>query len=75
MASLSLFHLPDPFPPIEEQLRIVDCLNRLFGKVDEYEKIEQQLTVLKNKFPSDMREAILQSALQGKLTELYLRLS
>lgn len=58
-----------PFPPIEEQLRIVDCLNRLFGKVDEYEKIEQQLTVLKNKFPSDMREAILQSALQGKLTE------
>ncbi len=58
-----------PFPPIEEQLRIVDCLDMLFCKVDEYEKIEQQLTVLKNKFPSDMREAILQSALQGKLTE------
>ncbi len=58
-----------PFPPIEEQLRIVDCLDMLFCKVDEYEKLEQQLTVLKNKFPSDMREAILQSALQGKLTE------
>lgn len=58
-----------PFPPIEEQQRIVDCLDRLLCKVGEYEKIEQQLAVLKDDFPSDMRESILQAALQGKLTE------
>lgn len=58
-----------PFPPIEEQLRIVDCLNRLFGKVDEYEKIEQKLIILKSNFPHDMHSAILQAALQGKLTK------
>lgn len=58
-----------PFPPIEEQQRIANHLNKLLYKVGEYEKIEQQLTVLKYKFPSDMREAILQSAFQGKLTE------
>ncbi len=58
-----------PFPPIEEQQRIADCLNNLLFKVDEYEKIEQQLIALKSKFPSDMRNAILQAAMQGRLTE------
>ena len=58
-----------PIPPIEEQRRIVMRIEELMQKIDGYEKTEQQLTVLKNKFPSDMREAILQSALQGKLTE------
>jgi len=58
-----------PFPPIEEQQRIADCLNNLLFKVDEYEKIEQQLITLKERFPSDMRSAILQAAMQGKLTE------
>ena len=57
-----------PFPPIEEQLRIVDCLDMLFCKVDEYEKIEQQLSTLKEEFFSNMCNAILQSAMQGKLT-------
>jgi type I restriction enzyme S subunit len=58
-----------PFPPIEEQQRIAERLNGLLFKVDEYERIEQQLTILKNKFPSDMRNAILQAAMQGKLTQ------
>lgn len=58
-----------PIPPIEEQQRIVDCVNALMAKIDEYEKIEKQLTTLKATFPADLRNAILQAAMQGKLTK------
>ena len=58
-----------PFPPIEEQQRIVDRVNELMEQIDEYTKIEQQLISLKDSFPGDLRSAILQAAMQGKLTE------
>ena len=58
-----------PLPPIEEQQRIVDRVNVLMGKLDEFSKIEQKLIALKSNFPADMRGAILQAAMQGKLTE------
>ncbi|MCD8381937.1 MAG: restriction endonuclease subunit S [Clostridiales bacterium] len=58
-----------PLPPPEEQQRIVDRVNELLAKVDEFEKIENRLTAVKEKFPSDLRAAILQAAMQGKLTE------
>lgn len=57
-----------PFPPFEEQQRIAMRLNELLIKVDELEKIERQLTVLKSQFPLDIQSALLQSALQGELT-------
>lgn len=38
-------------------------------KIDEYEKIEKELEALKKKFPSNMKDALLQAAMQGKLTE------
>lgn len=58
-----------PLPPMEEQQRIVECVNMLMGKLDEFSVIEQQLITLKANFPADMRGAILQAAMQGKLTE------
>lgn len=58
-----------PLPPMEEQQRIVECVNMLMGKLDEFSVIEQQLITLKTNFPADMRGAILQAAMQGKLTE------
>lgn len=58
-----------PLPPIEEQQRIVDRVNVLTEKLDEFSEIEQQLITLKANFPADMRGAILQAAMQGKLTE------
>ena len=58
-----------PFPPIEEQCRIVNRVGQLMAQIDEYEKMESELTSLKEAFPSDMRTAILQAAMQGKLTE------
>lgn len=65
----ALNNLPIPLPPIEEQSRIVARLDELMTKIDEYEKIENELTALHKKFPTDMKAAILQAAMQGKLSE------
>lgn len=58
-----------PFPPIEEQARIVAKVDELMAKIDEYEKLENQLVELKKNFPGDMKAAVLQAAMQGKLTD------
>lgn len=58
-----------PIPPIEEQQRIVNKINEIMPKIDEYEKIEKELEVLKKEFPTNMKNALLQAAMQGKLTE------
>ncbi|WP_332236857.1 restriction endonuclease subunit S [Sporolactobacillus sp. KGMB 08714] len=58
-----------PIPPLHEQNRIVEKIERLMKEIDEYGKIEEKLTSLNNKFPDDMRKSILQYAVQGKLTE------
>lgn len=56
-------------PPIEEQQRIVDKVNELMAKIDEYEKLENQLVKLKEEFPENMKDAILQAAFEGKLSK------
>ena len=56
-----------PLPPVEEQARIVARVDELMTKIDEYEKIEKDLTELQKKFPGDMKDSILQAAMQGKL--------
>lgn len=58
-----------PLPPIEEQQRIVNKIEKLFAKLDEIKPIEQELIEIKSKFGSDMRDSILFYAMQGKLTE------
>ncbi len=58
-----------PIPPIEEQQRIVDKINEIMPKIDEYEKIEKELEAIKKEFPTNMKDALLQAAMQGKLTE------
>lgn len=58
-----------PLPPIEEQARIVARVDELMAKIDEYEKLENELVELKKNFPGDMKAAVLQAAMQGKLTE------
>lgn len=60
-----------PVPPIEEQQRIVDKINEIMPKIDEYEKIEKELEALKKEFPTNMKNALLQAAMQGKLTEQF----
>ena len=60
-----------PLPPTEEQQRIVDRINYLMGKIDDYEKVEKELLTLEQKFPDDMKNSLLQAAMQGKLTEQF----
>lgn len=60
-----------PIPPIEEQQRIVDRINELMPTINEYEKMEKCLLALKEAFPGNLRESILFSAIQGKLTQQY----
>ena len=60
-----------PLPPPEEQQRIVDRINYLMGKIDDYEKVEKELLTLEQKFPDDMKNSLLQAAMQGKLTEQF----
>lgn len=58
-----------PFPPSEEQKRIVDKINEIMPEIDEYEKIEKELEALKKAFPENVKSALLQAAMQGNLTE------
>lgn len=58
-----------PVPPIEEQKRIAEKLNRILSEIDKYSSAEQELIILQSDFPDDMRKSILQYAMQGKLVE------
>lgn len=56
-----------PLPPISEQQRVVDKIEELFEKVNQYNIVEKEITSLNNSFPTDMEKSILQYAMQGKL--------
>lgn len=57
-----------PLPPIEEQARIVAKVDEIMAKIDEYEKLENQLVKLKEQFPQDMKDSLLRSAFEGRMT-------
>lgn len=65
----SLYSIIFPIPPLAEQHRIVARVEELMAKIDELEKVENELNALHKAFPGDMKAALLQAAMQGKLTE------
>ncbi|MBK0348554.1 restriction endonuclease subunit S [Aerococcaceae bacterium zg-ZJ1578] len=54
-------------PPLAEQKRIVDQIERALEKVDEYAEIYNKLQELDKTFPDKLKKSILQYAMQGKL--------
>ena len=67
ISKTNLINIAFPYPPIEEQARIVD----LFESVEPYlvkcEEAERHLVLLNASFPEMMKKSILQEAVQGKL--------
>ena len=58
-----------PLPPLAEQKRIVEKIEQILSYIDQYEKMEKDLEKLEKEFPEDMKNSLLQAAMQGKLTE------
>lgn len=56
-----------PVPPIREQIRIVERIEKIFLSVDLYAEKWEKLEALNQKFPSNLQKSILQEAIQGKL--------
>lgn len=56
-----------PFPPLEEQKRIVAKIEELMPFVEQYAKTSTRLNTLNASFPDQMKKSILQQAVMGKL--------
>ena len=56
-----------PLPPLSEQTRIVDAVNRLLPYLHSYDRAEQKLSALNTGFSEALKKSILQEAVQGKL--------
>jgi len=55
-------------PPINEQKRIIECIEELLARIESLKNDETKLEELQKSFPKKMKDAILQYAIQGKLT-------
>ena len=56
-----------PLPPLAEQKRIVERIEELMAKVEEYEKSKVALDKLESGLQPNLKKSILQYAIQGKL--------
>ncbi|HEL1619928.1 TPA: restriction endonuclease subunit S [Streptococcus suis] len=56
-----------PLPPLSEQKRIVEQIERALEKVESYSESYNKLQELDKSFPDKLKKSILQYAMQGKL--------
>jgi type I restriction enzyme S subunit len=54
-------------PPLSEQHRIVSRIEEIMPKVEEYGKAQEKLDALNAKLPGDLKNSILQEAIEGRL--------
>ena len=60
---------PFPLPPLAEQKRIVDKIEKLLPYIERYEQAWSKLEQFNSRFPEDMKKSLLQYSIQGKLVE------
>jgi type I restriction enzyme S subunit len=58
-----------PIPPYDHQVKIVEKTKELLNSIKEYEYLENRLETLNRKISGKLKNAILQAAFQGNLTE------
>ena len=58
-----------PLPSLAEQKRIVEKLDNVLANIEKLKSSEEKLSILQKNFPDKLKKSILQSAIQGKLTE------
>ena len=56
-----------PLPPLAEQKRIVEEIEELLPKVEEYGKAQEALDKLNEELPERLKKSILQEAIEGRL--------
>ncbi|MBY7705480.1 restriction endonuclease subunit S, partial [Vibrio harveyi] len=58
-----------PIPNIEEQKHIVKIIDSLEPFIQKYEKLQNELEILNNNFPTNLEKSIINYAMQGKLVK------
>lgn len=59
--------MPVALPPLCEQKRIVEKIEELLPRLDEYDKAQKAAAAYESAFPDAFRKSVLQAAVQGKL--------
>jgi len=58
-----------PLAPYKEQIRIINKINSFHPLINQYDKLEKQLTKLENEITDRLKKSILQYAIEGKLVK------
>ena len=67
LAVSNIVEVPIPLPPFAEQKRIVEKIEELLPKVEEYGKAQESLDKLNEELPERLKKSILQEAIEGRL--------